>query len=184
MILDIIGLTIIVLSFIRGYMKGMIVSIFSLLAIILGVVCSLKLSGKLAEFLLEKGIATSGWVQLISYIILFVAVLLIVRLIARALEKTMEVAMLGWLNGLIGGLLSAFVGAVFWSSILWIGNRMHLIAPETIEASKTWTWFEPIAPWTFEHIGRLLPFAKDIFKELEQYFDKINQTLPGHVGIN
>lgn len=182
--LDFTGVIIIIIFFIRGYMKGIIVAVFSLLAVILGIICALKLSGILAQWLLEKGLITSGWGQLISYAILFFAVLLIVRLLAKAIETTAQLAMLGWINGLIGGLLYAFMAAVLWSSMLWIANQMHLITPEAKAYSKTYSYFEMLAPWVFEHVGKLLPFAKDVFNDLKDFFDNVNKNLPEHVGAH
>jgi len=184
MVLDFIGLTIIIIFFIRGYMKGIIVAVFSVLAVILGIICALKLSGTLADWLFQKGWVTSGWGQLISYAILFFLVLVIVRLIAKAIQSATRLVMLGWLNGVIGGLLYAFLAAVFWSSVLWLGNQMHLISPETKTYSRTYAYLEPLAPYVFEHISKLLPFAKDVFKDLQHFFDHVNTTLPEHVGAH
>ncbi len=182
--LDLVGITLLIIFFIRGYSKGLIVAAFSVLGILLGAMCALKLSGIFATFLAERNIITSGWAQLLSYIILFVGVMLLVRLIGKAVESSLEVAMLGMVNKIIGGLLYAFITSVIWSSILWIGTKMTIISPETIAASKTYTYFEPIAPWVFDHIGKVLPFAKDIFAELQQYFDALNQTATEHVGTH
>jgi len=184
MALDFISLTIIIIFFIRGYMKGIIVAVFSVLAVILGVICALKLSGWLAAWLLEHGWVTNGWGQLIAYAILFFGVLLLVRIVAKAVQKIAQLTMLGWLNGLIGGLLFAFTAAIVWSSVLWIANQMHLITPETKAYSKTYRYLEPLAPWVFEHVGRLLPFAKDVFGDLKGFFNNVNQSLPEHVGAH
>lgn len=184
MVLDFISLTIIIIFFIRGYRKGIIVAVFSVLAIILGVICALKLSGMFGEWLLAKGWVTSGWATIISYLILFFGVLLLVRLLAKALQSVTQLAMLGWLNGLVGGLLYGFMAAIVWSSLLWIGNQMHLISPETKTYSKTYSYLEPLAPWAFEHVGKLLPFAKDVFSDLKELFNDVNQTLPEHVGAH
>jgi membrane protein required for colicin V production len=183
-VLDFIGLTIIIIFFIRGYMKGIVIALFSVLAVILGVICALKLSGWLGQWLLEKGWASSGWVSLISYAILFVAVLLLVRLVARAIETTLQLVMLGWINGIVGGLLYAFLAAIIWSSVLWLCNQMHLLSPETKAYSKTYSYVEPLAPWAFDKVGKLLPFAKDVFSDLQQFFDDLNRTLPEHVGAD
>jgi membrane protein required for colicin V production len=183
MALDLIGITLIIVFFIRGYMKGFVIAAFSVLAILLGIICALKLSHTLAAWLLEKGIITSGWGQLISYIILFIGVVLLVRLVAKALEATLKLVLLGFVNKLTGGILYAFLGAVVWSTLLWICNQMHIIAPETIAASKTYTWFTPLAPWFFEQVGRRWPFAKNIFGDLQHFFNSVNQKLPDHVGF-
>lgn len=182
MVLDVIGILFIALFFIRGYMKGFIIAAFSLLAILLGIICALKLSHLLAVFLFDKGIVTSGWAQLVSYVVIFIGVVLLVRLIAKAIETALKIAMLGLVNKLIGGLLYAFMAAVIWSSLLWIGNQMHLITPETIAASKTYSWLAPMAPWVLEHIGSVLPFAKNVFTDLQHFFHSVNQKLPQHVG--
>jgi membrane protein required for colicin V production len=176
--LDFLGIIILLLFFIRGYMKGVIVAVFSLLSILLGIICSLKLSGMLASYLLEKGWVNSGWAQAVSYAILFTVVLLVVRLIAKAIKSSMQLVMLGWADGFIGGLLYAFTAAVIWSSALWVGDKMHLINESTKLQSKTYEYFIVLAPWVVAHIGVLLPFAKDAFSELGYFFDKVNSHVP------
>ena len=90
MILDIIAITILIAFFVQGYRKGVIVAIFSLLAIIIGIVCALKLSQKLAGYLFAAGWVTSAWAQLISYIILFIGVAWLVRLGGKFLQKSFD----------------------------------------------------------------------------------------------
>lgn len=183
MTLDVIGIILIILFFIRGYMKGIIVAAFSVLAILLGILCALKLSQAFSAWLLARGYVSSGWVQVVSYVVLFIGVFLLVRLVAKLLEKSVEGMMLGIVNKLIGGLLYAFLGAVLWSSLLWIGAKMHIISTETIAASHTYSWLSKLAPWFFEQAGKVLPFVKDTFSKLEHFFDTVNQKA-GDVGTH
>ena len=178
MILDIIGVILLIIFFVRGYMKGIIVAAFSVLAIILGIIFSLRLSEMLSAYLLEKQIVTSAWVQPLSYIAVFIGIVILVRLIAKAIETSFEAVMLGWLNKLTGGLLYAFLIAMVWSSVLWIGNKMQLIKPETITNSITYPFFSQLTPWVAQHISAIVPTAKDVFNDLETFFTKANQ----HVG--
>lgn len=184
MILDVIGIILLILFFIRGYSRGFIVAAFSVLAILLGILCALKLSQSLSAWLLARGYVSSGWVQVISYILLFAAVVLIVHLIARLLQKVVEGLMLGLINKLAGAILYVFLGVVLWSSFLWIGAKMNIIGQDTINASKTYSFFSKIAPWFFDLAGRLLPFVKDTFSKLEHFFDTINQKSSGDVGAH
>jgi membrane protein required for colicin V production len=174
MALDIVGILVLLVFFVRGYMKGLIVAAFSVLAILLGILCSLKLSQSFSAWLLEKGYVTSGWVQVVSYLVLFVGVVILVRLLARLLEKFAEGIMLGFVNGLFGGLLYAFLGAVLWSSLLWIAVHAHIITETATSTSKTYPFFKDIAPWFFEQAGKLLPFVKDTFTKLDHFFDTVN----------
>lgn len=180
--LDILGILLLVLSFFRGYRKGLIVALFSVLGVILGMLAALKLSSALATYFLEHNWVTSAWAQIIAYLLLFLGVLWLVRLGARLIESAVKAVMLGLVNRLCGGILYMFIGATIWSSLLWIANKAHIISPESITASHTYVFFEPLAPWVFSHIGTVLPFARDIFSDLQHFFDGVNTHLPGHVG--
>jgi len=172
MAIDIIGISLLLIFFIYGYRRGMIMAVFSLLASIAGIICALKLSHSLASYLDEKGIISSPWGQIISYIILFLLVAAIVRLIGKALQSTFEAIMLGFFNRLAGGFLYALLGALIWSTLLWLGSKSHIISSKEISESKTYSFFSGIAPWLVGQLGRFVPFAKDIFAQLSQYFDK------------
>lgn len=182
MVLDIIAITLIIIFFIRGYMRGFIVAAFSVLAVVLGIICALKLSERLATYLFEHGYVTNGWAQVVSYIVLFVVVLWAVRLIAKAIESAMKAVMLGWVNKGLGGLLYAFIAALAWSTLLWLGTEVKYITPEQIAASHTYEYIEPLAPWVAEKTGALWPMAKNVFSDLELFFDNVNEYLPEHVG--
>src|ERR1043165_3057900 len=112
MMLDIIGITLLLLFFYRGFRKGIIVALFSMLGVLLGMICALKLSHSLAGYLFAKGWVTSAWAQIISYVFLFAGVILLVRLGARLIERTFEAIMLGLVNRIAGGLLYAFIVSV------------------------------------------------------------------------
>lgn len=181
MILDIIAITLIILFFIRGYMKGIIVAVFSVLAIVLGIFCALKLSELLASYLFQQGWVTSGWAQIISYIVLFIGVIWLVRLLAKAIETSMEAVMLGWVNKSLGGLFYAFMAIVAWSTLLWLGNEMKITKPKDIAASKTYPYIAPLAPWVGDKLGHLWPMTKEVFGDLELFFDEVNEHIPQHV---
>lgn len=181
MVLDIIAITLIIIFFVRGYMKGIIVAAFSVLAIVLGIICALKLSEVLARYLFEQGWVTSGWAQIISYIILFVGVVWGVRMVAKAMESAMQAVMLGWVNKGLGGLFYAFIAIMAWSALLWLGTEMVIVTPEMIATSKTYEYTQPIAPWVADKVGYLWPMAKEVFSDLELFFDNVNEYIPQHV---
>jgi hypothetical protein len=61
---------------------------------------------------------------------------------------------------------------------------MHIIGPEAIAASKTYPLLSKVAPWFFEQVGQLVPFFKDTFGKLENFFDAVNKKIPGDVGTH
>lgn len=182
MTIDLIAITLAILLFLRGYSRGIIVAICSVLAVLLGITCALSLSARLSNFLLEKDWVSSSLAPIISYAILFLAVLWLVRLLAKLVDGFTSSIMLGWVNKSIGGLLYIALGMVLYSSVLWLCDAAHLIAPETIVKSQTYAYIAPMAPWVFAHIGQVIPFAKGTFNEMRHFFDGVNQQLPEHVG--
>lgn len=178
MIIDAIFLICLLIFLIRGYSKGVVVALFSVLAIVLGVLGALKLSGTLASLLFQDGEKGGRWVPFVSYIIVFFLIVWLVRLGARLIQKSFEAVALGWINRMAGALLYAFLISFVFSSILWLFNQMNIIKPETISSSYVYGVIEPLAPKVFSLIGTVLPFAKHIFEDLSQFFDHVNQKLP------
>lgn len=182
MTLDLIAISLAILLFLRGYSRGIIVAIFSVLAILLGITCALSFSATLGNYLLVKGYVSSGLAPIISYALLFVAVLWLVRLLAKLLDGLTSSMMLGWANKAIGGVLYIGIGMVIYSSLLWLGHSAHIIGPETIVQSQSYPYISPLAPWVFDHVGDVIPFAKNTFADMRHFFEGINQQLPEHVG--
>ena len=177
MIIDILTITLVIAFFIQGYMKGIIVALFSVVAFVLGIICALKLSELLGTYLFEKGIVTSGWSQIVSYLILFIGVVIIVNLLAKAIESTIEALWMGWANKMLGGIFYAFIGLLVWSTMLWLGNEMQLISQKQVDASATYPYAVAVAPWVAAQVGLLWPMSKELFADLEMFFNNINAYL-------
>jgi len=184
MAIDIIGIILIILCFMHGLRRGFILAAFSVIALLLGIICSLRFSATISAWFYDHNYARSGWVLVVCYIAMFILVVWLVGLVARLLQGLVDGLLLGPVNRIAGGILFIFLGAVMWSSLLWIGIKMQVITHEELAASKTYPYFSGIAAWFFEEVGHLLPSIKDTFTKLEGFFDHVNQTIPGHVGAH
>lgn len=167
--LDIIGVVFIVYYFIRGYSKGLIVAVLSMLALLLGIVVTLSLSHPFAEWIAHKGILDSGKALVVSYIVLFIGVLVLVRVLANLLQKAAQALMLGGANAVLGGLLYALLGAMLWSILLWVCIPLHVISSSTIAESKTYHYISGLAPWFFKSVSNILPFASDAYNNFDHF---------------
>ena len=173
MTLDIIALALFALFFIRGFFKGFVVAVFSVVGLILGIAVSLRLSQSLAAWLTQKGIGSGAWIVVLAYVALFVCVVIIVNIIARLVQKLMENMMLGIVNKLAGGVLYALFSILLCSTLFWLTAKAGLLSAETVNSSKTYPYVAPIAPWLAEHTGGFMPFVKNSFAALQQFFDSI-----------
>lgn len=167
----------------RGYRKGLVIALFSVIAVVVGIAGAIKLSKVTGELLFSRSPVAAHWAPVITYILVFCILAWLVSMLGRILERSLELAALGWLNRLCGALLSGFLLSFVFSGFLWIWSRMQLLRPETLAASRLFPVLEPLAPKVFTLAGAILPGIKDAFQELNLFFDQVNQKL-GNVGTH
>jgi membrane protein required for colicin V production len=172
MAIDIIFAIILVFAIYRGFTRGLIVAVFSFVACMIGLAAALKLSSTLSVYLQEHANFHGRWLPVLSFLILFLGVVLLIRLGANLLEKMVELALLGWVNKLGGILLYSTIFIIIYSVMLWIANQLYWLSPETKLQSAVYPYIEKIGPWVVEHIGKVLPFFRDIFSDLENFFEQ------------
>ncbi len=172
MILDtIIGIASI-LAFYRGWKKGIVAAILSLVGVVLALVISMKLGYVVTDYIASQNIINSKYVMLISYILLFVAVVFVFKLIIGFIEKILKMALLGWANRLAGAILYVFSSMLFVSSLFWLGSKMGIVQTEAKSESKTYSLIEPIAPITIETASKYMPYCEDILQNVKGYLQK------------
>lgn len=178
MIIDIIYAVLLILAAIKGFSRGLIIGIFSFIAVIIGLAAAMKLSTVVAGYIGSAVKVSDQWLPIISFIVVFIIVLLLVRLGANALEKTVEIAMLGWLNKLGGVLFYAAIYTIVFSIILFYAEQINIIKPETIEKSVTYSFVQPWGPKAINAFGAIIPIFKDMFQELQDFFDGVSNKIP------
>jgi membrane protein required for colicin V production len=110
----------------------------------------------------------------IAFAVVFIIVILLVRVGAKALENIVKMAMLGWLNRLGGIFFFSLIYLFIFSIILFYANNLDLLNKETIQRSIAFTYLQPLAPKIINGLGVLLPFSKNMFAELNIFFENIS----------
>jgi len=177
MVLDFIFAAIIVFALIKGYQRGLIVGLFSLVAVIIGLAAAMKLSAVVAGYIGKAMKVSDEWLPVISFAVVFLVVVLLIRLGANAIERTIEVALLGWVNKLGGIILYAAIYTVVFSVLLFYAEQVHLLQPATIEKSVTYSFVQPWGPKVINGFGSVIPLFKDMFGELESFFDGVAKDI-------
>jgi membrane protein required for colicin V production len=177
MLLDIILLVLLILAVIKGYQRGLIVGVFSLIAIIVGLAAAIKLSTVVAEYIGKAVKISDTWLPVISFTVVFILVVLLIRLGANMLQKTVEIALLGWVNRLGGILLYIAIYLTVYSVILFYVEQVKLIQPATIQNSVSYTFIQPWGPRVINGFASVIPFFKGMFTELQSFFEGVAQKL-------
>lgn len=178
MILDIIFVIILVLAIIKGFRRGLIVGIFSLLAVVIGLAAAMKLSTVAAGYLGDAVSISDRWLPVLSFAVVFIAVVLLIRLGANAVEKAVQAVTLGWLNRLGGILLYLAIYITIFSVVLFYLDQAGIIRQQTIERSVTYSFVQPWGPAVINGMGTFIPFFRDMFGELEQFFEGVSRDIP------
>ena len=117
------------------------------------------------------------WLPIISFIIVFILIVLLIRLGAKAIEKTIQLAWLGWVNKLGGIIFYAAIYTLVFSVLLFYAEQMKWLQPETINKSVTYSFVQPWGPKAINGFGAIIPIFKDMFGELEKFFDGIARKI-------
>jgi membrane protein required for colicin V production len=175
--IDLIFLILIGFACYKGYSKGFIVAIFSVLGFIIGLAAALKLSTTVAS-MLQEHTNLGKWLPALSFLLVFIGAAFAIRIAGKIIQKTFETAMLGWANRIAGILLYALLYSIIYSIFLFYAAQLHFIKAETIAASNVYLYIQPLGPKVIEGFGVVIPWFKNMFGDLEQFFSKYATQKP------
>ena len=179
MLLDIIFAALIVFAVLKGYQRGLIIGLFSLVAVIIGLAAAMKLSVVMADYLGKAVNISNQWMPVISFAVVFLLVILLIRLGAKAIEKTVEMAMMGWLNKIGGIILFAAIYITVFSVLVFYAEQLKLLQQDTIDKSVAYSFIQPWGPKAINGFGSIVPLFKDMFSTLEHFFDGVATNISG-----
>jgi membrane protein required for colicin V production len=153
----------------KGYSKGFILAIFSVLGFIVGLAAALKLSTTVAAKLSEHT-DLGKWLPALSFLLVFIGAAFLVRMIGKIVQKTFETVMLGWANRIAGILLFALLYSIIFSIFIFYAVELHILNTAATTSSVCYPYLQPLGPKVIEGFGVIIPWFKNMFAELEQFF--------------
>lgn len=177
MIIDLVFLGCMVLAVFRGFQKGLIVAVFSLVAFIVGLAAAIKLSAVVANYLKGSVNVSAQWLPVLSFLAVFVAVVLLIRMAAKLIEASVEVAMMGWANKIGGAFFYMILYTILLSVALFFLVQLNIVSEKTIKESVTYAYIQPLGPFVIDGIGKWIPVFKDLFTQLEDFFGNLSQKI-------
>jgi membrane protein required for colicin V production len=117
--IDIILGILILWSLIKGFRKGFIIELASLLALILGIYGAIKFADITAGYLTANVDLPKDYTPLIAFALTFVVIVIGVHFIARLVQKLVKMVSLGFLNRLGGAIFSGIKTVLILSFILF-----------------------------------------------------------------
>ena len=178
MVIDIIIAVALIIAIFKGYQQGLIVALFSVLAFIIGIAAAMKLSAVVAGYIGKAVEISDKWLPVISFVAVFVIVILLISWGAKLIQKTVQLAMLGWVNRIGGILLFCVLYILILSVLIFYAEQVSLIKPETRDASFTYSYIQPWGPKVIDAVGKIIPFFKGMFQDLQEFFGNVSNQIP------
>lgn len=148
-----------------GYKNGFLMSLFSILAIVLGVLGGFKLMGWAMIYLQDEFHADKAVLPYIAFVVVFILIVLVVTLIGRMFRDSIDKTFLGSMDKAMGACLGLFKTAFMISVIIWITDSLKFTPPEEwISESWLYPFTASIAPKVSSWVGSFIPFFKEIFQ--------------------
>ncbi|GAB3721952.1 hypothetical protein GCM10027594_02500 [Hymenobacter agri] len=172
--LDILLLLPLGIGAVKGYRRGLLLEVVSLLAFVLGVVGGLSLLSAAVPLVRQYVGDAFGLLPLLSFALVLVAIMWGVHLLGGLLKTAVHLTPLGVLDNLLGGA----AGVLKWLlglSLLLHGTRLaglHLLSPGLVAGSQVLPVVQQATPLALQITGYVLPFAQDLLGRMKTAFVK------------
>lgn len=146
----------------KGWRRGLIFELATLVGIVCGCYAAIHFSAWVAQLLSLKGESA----LLIAFFVTFVAVLLLAAVLGKAVEGFVKLVKVGKLNNLLGsvfGMMKCLVVlSVLLNMLTLVDDQAHIITPETKEHSML---FQP----TYKTGNRLTAQLRHLVEEKKSH---------------
>ena len=141
----------------KGYSKGFIHQLATLLAIIAGIFIATKLSGYLADWFIRKFQWQEKISHFTSFITIVLIILIIIHILAKWLENSINTTSLGFINRLLGVIFSVIRMLFIISLLLFILNninkKIEFVRKKDVDESFMYNKISNIAPTVFPYLN-------------------------------
>lgn len=134
----------------RGFTKGFIMAISSLLGFWLGIWGSVRFSAYLIPIIKDKFEVTSAYMPIVAFFLMFLLIIVIIYLLARLLQTVVEAIALSLANKLAGAIFNflkyTLILSVFIFILDTIEQRHPLLPPKLKNQSVLYPTISKLAP--------------------------------------
>ncbi len=154
--IDIALAIILVYGLVKGFMKGFVIEITSLLSLVLGVYGAIHFSYFIGDWLKTKVSWEGNTLQVASFALTFLVILFAISMIGKLVTKLMDVAALGLLNKIAGAIFGAvkvgLIISVLINMFAKLNDTITFVKQDTLESSLLYTPVKNFAPTIFPSI--------------------------------
>lgn len=176
MAIDIIFAIVVAYGFYLGFSRGIIRTVFTVLAYLFGLLAAFKFSPAATRFLETAFNNNNPLMFLAGFLLSFVLTMVLIRMLARGVEGLLKTANINIINQFAGGLLFSGIMVLLYSMILWFAERSTLVDQETRDTSFTYEYLEHFPEQVWAGYAYLKPTFDEFWDETIKFMDRIQEN--------
>ena len=175
-VIDILFIIPLLFFVIQGFRKGVIMELTTIIALIIAMIASLKLTFVCLSYfpgLKDKSL----WIPYFAYIIVFLCFYILVYAIGKQVNNLISSIHLNIFNRIAGAALGACKVIILFSFLIWLTEQIDVISPGIKEKSLSYKYFKDIAPAVIGLVSSWVPYFRDTISQIEDFFDQLIKTV-------
>jgi len=159
----------------KGFSKGIVIEIVSLLALLVGVYIAVRFSGYAETSLAEHTSINGNTLSLTAFALTFIATLIGIFFLGKLLDKVVKTSSLDIINRILGASVGGLKFLLLVSVVIYALNSMakdqKFLSGETRSESYTYLYVEKLAPMIYPYLKNA---AEKHYSFSEQVFTDSN----------
>lgn len=162
-VIDIVILVPLLWGAYRGYTKGFIIELATLLSLVLAIFFGFQLMDVAIGYLQDLVDVPEGLLPYVAFILIFVAILFLVSWIAKWLKKVVHFTILGHFDNIAGAIFGMLKFGFIISIVLWLSEQTMFIIPDQLtEDTVVFPIMTEYSPLLIEQLTTVFPGTKDL----------------------
>lgn len=173
--IDITFLIAFALGFRHGYTRGIISTVFNVLAYIFGVVLAFKITPTTTNIMERLFNSANPSMFIAAFLVNVVIIMFMLRQTANAVEGVLNAVYLGAINRVLGGAVMSGVSILIFSILVWFAVRVQFVNDATLQESRTYPFLKDLPGRAKSVAIRLKPVATEVWDSSLSWMDRLEK---------
>jgi len=164
----------------KGLKNGLIHEVFTLMGTLAAIFVAFTYMNAVGVVIIQYTGATSAWVPLSAFVLIYFIAILLVKVIIKALNAFLSLANLSTINLIAGALFSMFKGVIVFSVLLMFMYSFNIPDEDTRTGSLLYPYILPTAPATYNVVAKIYPGVTSFADQAGIFIDSHNPFTDFH----
>jgi uncharacterized membrane protein required for colicin V production len=178
MIIDLIFVVVAGYGIYLGFNRGIIKTVFQVLAYVFGFVVAVKFSSTVTEVIQSVFSTESPFLFVPGFLLTFLLTMMGIRTLANIFERGLETANVNLFNQIAGAVLTAAVTTLLFSVLVRFSDRARLIAETTKAESTTFPYLIEYPELAKNALGKAKPVFEEFWDKSMLFIDNFSEPEP------